>query len=85
MLARLRHARIIRDSRCVAPAFPPDRRRRLVPFNGLRPRTLDCGFCGFEGEIAASSEGADAAPTGGEDEGRERPSILGAVDTDARD
>jgi len=38
-----------------------------------------------EGEIAASSEGADAAPTGGEDEGRERPSILGAVDTDARD
>lgn len=37
------------------------------------------------GEIATSSAGADEAPPGGEDEGRVRPSIVGAVDTDARD
>ncbi len=38
-----------------------------------------------EDEIAASSEGAVEAPAGVEDEGRVRPSIVGAVDTGARD
>jgi len=37
------------------------------------------------GEIAASSDGADEAPTGGEDEGRVGSSTLAAVDTGARD
>lgn len=37
------------------------------------------------GEIAASSEGADEAPTGSEDEGLVGPAPLGAVETGARD